>query len=32
MEDMKWGDNFVMIEKIDEFRFLPINLMNLDFC
>ena len=29
---MNWGDNFVMIEKIDEFRFPLINLMNLDFC
>jgi hypothetical protein len=32
MKYMNWGDNFVMIEKIDEFRFPLINLMNLGFC
>lgn len=31
MKYMNLGDSFVMIEKIDEFRFSLINLMNLDF-
>jgi len=31
MKYKNWIDNFVMVAKFDEFRYSPINLMNLGF-